>query len=198
MSALTAQIDLVVGLGNPGPRYEDTLHNAGFRFVDEIARRHGAQFRPESRFLGDLCRVGTRGRDVWLLKPMTYMNHSGQSVGALARFYKIPPERILVAHDELDLSPGTVRIKKGGGHGGHNGLRDIFSHLASREFLRLRLGIGHPGHKDDVIDHVLDKGTPEDRRLLAESVQRAADQWDTLMAGEIEKAMQALHTKKDD
>jgi PTH1 family peptidyl-tRNA hydrolase len=198
VSALTAQIELVVGLGNPGPRYQDTLHNAGFRFVDEISRRHGALFRPESRFLGELCRVSPVGRDVWLLKPMTYMNHSGQSVGAFARFFKIAPERILVAHDDLDLPPGTVRLKNGGGHGGHNGLRDIFSHLGSREFLRLRLGIGHPGHKDDVIDHVLDKGTPEDRRLLTEAVERAAEQWDVLMAGDIEKVMQALHTKQSE
>ena len=145
MSGKTVTIDLIVGLGNPGSKYEQTRHNAGFWFVEEIARLKGAHFRPESKFSGEVCKLVLEGRDVWLLKPDTFMNRSGLSVHKLASFYKIPVENILVAHDELDLEPGTARLKTAGGHGGHNGLRDIIAQMG-KEFHRLRIGIGHPGH----------------------------------------------------
>lgn len=195
MAAKTADIDLIVGLGNPGKQYQDTLHNAGFMFVDEIARQYGAQFRSDSKFKGDVCKITVSGRDVWLLKPTTFMNRSGQATSALARFYKIPTEHILVAHDELDLPFGTVRLKNAGGHGGHNGLRDIFDHLSSKDFLRLRIGIDHPGHKDQVVDYVLAKGSKGDRQLMANAIDDAVAILPLLFAGELEKAMHQLHTK---
>lgn len=162
MAAKTVDIDLIVGLGNPGSKYEQTRHNAGFWFVEEIARLKGAHFRPEAKFSGDVCKVVLEGRDIWLLKPNTFMNLSGQSVNKLASFYKIPKDNILVAHDELDLDPGVVRLKTGGGHGGHNGLRDIINHLG-KEFQRLRIGIGHPGSRDDVVDYVLHRASKTNR-----------------------------------
>jgi len=148
-------IKLIVGLGNPGKQYENTRHNAGFWFVEEVARQYQLQFRPETKFLGEVARVQSNGHDVWLLKPMTFMNRSGQSIQSLANFYKISPDQILVVHDELDLSPGTAKLKSGGGHGGHNGLRDTIAALGTPAYLRLRLGIGHPGHRDQVVDYVL-------------------------------------------
>ena len=186
-------IQCIVGLGNPGSKYSDTRHNAGFWFVDELARRHGVQFRNESKFHGALCRLTTPDGQCWLLKPATFMNRSGQSVGALARFYRLAPERILMAHDELDLPVGSVRLKQGGGHGGHNGLRDTISALGSREFWRLRIGIDHPGHRDQVVNYVLSPPRREEAPLIRDAIDRAADQLPLLLQGEYQRIMNGLH-----
>jgi PTH1 family peptidyl-tRNA hydrolase len=189
-------ISLIAGLGNPGPEYDQTRHNAGFWFVDELARRHGVTLRRENRFHGWLGRARIDGHDVWLLKPDTFMNLSGQSIVAVALFYKIPRDAILIAHDELDLPPGTARLKRGGGHGGHNGLRSTIQHLSGPDFLRLRLGIGHPGHKDDVVDYVLHRPSRDDQRAIEDAIDGAADQVPLLLAGEFERAMHVLHSSK--
>ena len=194
MGAKTVDIDLIVGLGNPGSKYEQTRHNAGFWFVEEIARLQGAQFRPESKFSGDICKVVLEGRDVWLLKPNTFMNLSGQSVNKLANFYKIPKDNILVAHDELDLDPGIVRLKTGGGHGGHNGLRDIISHLG-KEFQRLRIGIGHPGNRDDVVDYVLHRASKDEQIDIDNALDDALRVLPELAQSSWEKAVNKLHSK---
>lgn len=192
---MTAAIQLVVGLGNPGSEYEPTRHNAGFWFVDELVRGCQQGFRAEQRFQSDVARCLVDGSEYRLQKPMTYMNRSGQPVGALARFFKIPLEQILVVHDELDLPPGTVRLKKGGGHGGHNGLRDLISHLGSKDFYRLRVGIGHPGHKDQVVDYVLKKPSKEDRRLIDDALHDALGVMPAVVAGQFERAMHILHSR---
>ncbi len=188
-------IRCIVGLGNPGPKYAETRHNAGFWFLDEIARRHGLTFRNESRFSGELARLQLSGQQCWLLKPATFMNRSGRSIGALARFYRIGPEQLLVAHDELDLPPGTVRLKQGGGHGGHNGLRDTIAVLGSRDFHRLRIGIGHPGHRDQVVDYVLSRPRREEEILIRQAIDRAADQLQAILEGRFQQAMNLLHAK---
>lgn len=189
-------LQLIVGLGNPGPEYDRTRHNAGADFVTELARRYGASLSPESKFFGDTSRLSIEGRDLRLLIPTTFMNRSGQAIGALAQFYKIPPEAILVAHDELDLPPGTARLKHGGGHGGHNGLRDTIRALGnSRDFNRLRLGIGHPGSAAQVVGYVLRKAAPDDQRLLEEATDRAIEIVPQLLKGEWAAAMNRLHTK---
>jgi len=187
-------IRLVVGLGNPGARYEATRHNAGFWFADELARRHGALFRSESKFHGALCRIREGGRELLLLKPDTFMNRSGQSISAVARFFKIPPEAILVAHDELDIPCGAVRLKRGGGHGGHNGLRDTINQLGSKAFMRLRLGIDHPGHKDDVVGYVLSKPAPGERQGIEAAIDEAAETLGWIAEAEFNKAMNRLHS----
>lgn len=189
-------ISLIAGLGNPGPEYDQTRHNAGFWFVDELARRHGVTLRRENRFHGWVGRARIGGQDVWLLKPDTFMNLSGQSIVALALFYKIPRDAIVIAHDELDLPPGTIRLKRGGGHGGHNGLRSVIQHLSGPEFLRLRIGVGHPGHKDDVVDYVLHRPSRDDQRAIEDAIDAAADQVPLLLAGEFERAMHVLHSPK--
>lgn len=191
---MSSRIELIVGLGNPGQKYERTRHNAGFWFIDELVRRTGATLKLENRFHGELCKTRIDGEEVWLLKPLTFMNRSGQSVGALARFYKIPPENILVAHDELDLPPGTIRLKKGGGHGGHNGLRDLVSQLGTREFMRLRVGIGHPGHSSEVTNYVLGKAPQAEQTLMEQAIETALDELPTIVAGEHQKAMNRLHS----
>jgi peptidyl-tRNA hydrolase, PTH1 family len=187
-------VQLVAGLGNPGPKYTETRHNAGFWFADALARRHGGTFRQENKFAGEVARITLGGRDVWLLKPQTFMNRSGQSLKLLAAFYRIPVEAILVVHDEIDLPPGEARLKRGGGHGGHNGLRDIMAHLGGN-FLRLRLGVGHPGHKDQVVDYVLHRPTREEETDLLGSIDRALDVMPEVAAGELERAMHKLHSK---
>jgi PTH1 family peptidyl-tRNA hydrolase len=192
---LSSHIQLIVGLGNPGAQYEQTRHNAGFWFVEAVARRHGGSFKSDSKFHGEACKVLVDGRELWLLKPMTFMNRSGQAVAALARFYKIAPENILVAHDELDLPPGEARLKSGGGHGGHNGLRDTIAQLGSREFQRLRLGIGHPGHSSQVTGYVLGKAPADDQIALENAIDRALDVLPLAVAGEQQKAMNLLHGK---
>ncbi|WP_321324799.1 aminoacyl-tRNA hydrolase [Thiomicrorhabdus sp.] len=189
-----SSVQLIVGLGNPGEKYEQTRHNAGFWFVDEIARQYGVEFRPETKFLGLAARVQSNGLDFWLLKPTTFMNRSGQSIQALAKFYKIPVESILVAHDELDLPTGTAKLKVGGGHGGHNGLRDTIAAMG-KEFMRLRLGVGHPGHKDLVVDYVLKNPSKADRQLIDDASYEATRVVPDLVKGDLAKAMQELHTK---
>jgi PTH1 family peptidyl-tRNA hydrolase len=187
-------LKLIVGLGNPGERYARTRHNAGYWLVDELARRHGGSFRAESRHQGELARVRLGGSDVWLLKPTTFMNLSGQSIRSVAGFYRVGAGEMLVAHDELDLPPGTVRLKEGGGHGGHNGLRDAIAVLGD-SFWRLRLGIGHPGHRDQVSDYVLTRAPAEEDRLLHEQVAVAADIVPVLLEQGAQKAMLRLHAK---
>lgn len=188
-------IQLIVGLGNPGDQYAGTRHNAGYWFVDELVRRYGGSYRAERKFVGHAARVVIDGRDVHLLRPTTFMNRSGESVGPLARFFKIPVEGILVAHDELDLPPGTARLKRGGGHGGHNGLRDIARVMGSREYLRLRVGIGHPGHASQVTPWVLGRPAGADREAIERAVEEAADVIPDVIAGDLEKAMNRLHTR---
>jgi len=194
MAALTANLRLIVGLGNPGADYVDTRHNAGFWLIDEIAAEQGLSFRFEKRFNADECKFKAHGRDVFLLKPQTFMNRSGQAVAALARYYKIAPGEILVIHDELDLSPGTNRIKQAGGHGGHNGLRDIVNHLGSRDFFRIRVGIGHPGDSKQVINYVLHKPSSADLTEIENASRDTLAVMPQLLEGRIDKAMQALHT----
>ena len=193
---MSNSVQLIVGLGNPGPKYAQTRHNVGFLFVDELARSKGAMFRLESKFHGELCKLHLDGRELWLLKPMTFMNRSGQAVAALARFYKIPPEAILVAHDELDIPVGQLRLKKGGGHGGHNGLRDIISQLGSREFLRLRIGIDHPGHASEVSNYVLSKAGADDRIAIETAVDEALRTLPQIIDGDMQTAMNRLHSRK--
>jgi PTH1 family peptidyl-tRNA hydrolase len=186
---------LVVGLGNPGREYEATRHNAGFWWVENLADAQRVTLRAESRFHGRVGRITAAARDCWLLLPHTFMNESGRSVAALAGFYKIAVQDILVVHDELDLPPGAARLKKGGGVAGHNGLRDIARHLGP-DFWRLRLGIGHPGDRAQVSNYVLHPPSEADTRLISEAVERSLEVWPLLAAGEMEKAMHRLHTEK--
>jgi PTH1 family peptidyl-tRNA hydrolase len=187
-------VQLIVGLGNPGPDYETTRHNAGFWFVEHLANRFGGQFRKEAKFSGEACKVRIAGEDVWLLKPTTFMNRSGQSVRQLSNFYKIPVEAILVAHDELDLDPGTIRLKRGGGHGGHNGLRDLVSHMG-KDFARLRIGVGHPGHKDKVVNFVLTRAGKQEQQLIDEAIDEAITVIEDIVSGQFQKAMNQLHSR---
>jgi len=194
MAALTANIRLIVGLGNPGADYVDTRHNAGFWLIDEIAADQGLCFRFEKRFNAEECKFKAKDRDLYLQKPQTFMNRSGQAVAALARYYKIATEEILVIHDELDLPPGTNRIKQAGGHGGHNGLRDIANHLGSREFFRIRVGIGHPGDASQVINYVLHKPSVAELNAIEKANRDTLAVMPLIFEGRIDKAMQALHT----
>ncbi|HDK38347.1 MAG TPA: aminoacyl-tRNA hydrolase [Thiolapillus brandeum] len=186
-------IHCIIGLGNPGSKYEHTRHNAGFWLVDALAEHYRLQLRPDNKFFGEVAKLSLPNGECWLLKPGTYMNRSGQAASALARFYKIQPEQILVAHDELDLPAGVVRLKKGGGHGGHNGLRDIASALGSKDFYRLRLGIDHPGHRDQVTDYVLSRPSKEDQLKIEAAIDAAIDQLDELLAGNYQQIMNKLH-----
>lgn len=189
-------LQLIVGLGNPGPEYYRTRHNAGADFVEELARREGASLTPENKFFGLSGRIHIPGLDLRLLIPNTFMNRSGQAVGALAQFYKIPPEAILVAHDDLDLPPGSARLKHGGGHGGHNGLRDTIRALGNNpNFNRLRLGIGHPGFAAQVVGYVLKKAPADEQQLIDEAIGRAVDILPTAAKGDWAAAMNRLHTK---
>lgn len=190
-----ASFALLVGLGNPGPRYAETRHNAGFWFAEAAARRLGLHFRAEKRFLGSVAQGEWRGEKLRLLEPDTYMNHSGRAVSALAGFFKIPVERILVAHDEIDLPPGDARLKVGGGHGGHNGLRDIINHLGSPDFARLRIGVGHPGTSDEVVDYVLRRAGKAEQAQIDAAIDKACDILPDILDGDLSRAMQALHTK---
>ncbi|MEO8333033.1 MAG: aminoacyl-tRNA hydrolase [Gallionella sp.] len=187
-------IRLIVGLGNPGHEYESTRHNAGFWWVDGFARLHKLDFRNEAKFHGLTARGQLHGHEVFLLKPQTFMNVSGRAVAALALFYKILPNEMLVVHDELDLPPGVARLKMGGGHGGHNGLKDIIAHLGIRDFWRLRLGIGHPGERGEVSGYVLNDPRKEELPLIEQAVQRALDESDLIVAGKLEAAMLKLHS----
>ena len=189
-------IKLLVGLGNPGPEYEDTRHNAGFWLLDAYARELRLSWTMDNSCWGLVARTQYQGHKVWLLKPQTFMNVSGKSVGALARFFKIQPEEILVAHDELDIEPGQVKVKKGGGHAGHNGLRDIHAQLGSSDYWRLRLGVGHPGNKAEVLNWVLKKPSPDHRKALEEAMARCVKALPLLLSGEMEKATSLIHTIK--
>lgn len=188
-------VELIVGLGNPGPNYDRTRHNAGADLVLELAKSYQVTMKHESKFFGDTAKINIDGRDVRLLIPTTFMNRSGQSVAALARFYQVPVEAILVVHDELDISPGAARFKKGGGHGGHNGLRDIVQSLGNnKSFARLRIGIGHPGDARQVADYVLKKASPTDQQLISNSIDDALRTLPLAVSGQWERAMTALHT----
>ena len=182
---------LIVGLGNPGNEYEDNRHNLGFWFVDRLASDLKVSLVAQGKFFGRVARDGDR----WLLQPTTFMNHSGQAVAALARFYKIEAQEILVVHDELDLPPGAIRLKQGGGNGGHNGLKDIQAHLASPDFWRLRLGIGHPGERHEVINYVLKAPRREEQELIDRAIDRCLLVWPKLGAGDYEAAQRLLHVK---
>jgi peptidyl-tRNA hydrolase, PTH1 family len=192
----SAAIRLIVGLGNIGAEYERTRHNAGFWFVDAIARKAGTPFSAERKFHGEAARLRDRGRELWLLKPGTWMNRSGQAVVALALYYRILPTQILVAHDEVDLMPGVVKLKRGGGTAGHNGLKDIQAKLSTPDFWRLRIGVGHPrtlALSQEVADFVLHPPGREHEAAIDESLGRALDIVPLLVEGQFERAMMKLH-----
>ncbi len=189
-------IKLFVGLGNPGPEYEATRHNAGFWWIDALARELKATLVPDRSYYGLVARVNVQGQSVWLLEPQTFMNVSGKSVAALARFFKIQPEEILVAHDELDIVPGQVKLKRGGSHAGHNGLRDIHAQLGSADYWRLRIGVGHPGVKAEVVNWVLKKPSPDHRNLIEDSIVHSLKAYPAMLAGDMEKATLQVHTTK--
>ncbi|EAT12847.1 aminoacyl-tRNA hydrolase [Bermanella marisrubri] len=190
-------IRLIVGLGNPGSEYENTRHNAGAWLLNEVARRYGVQLKPEKKFHGLCGKAQIKGQDVFLLFPTTFMNRSGQAVQALANFYKIPVNQILVVHDELDLPSGIARFKQGGGHGGQNGLKDIISKMANdKNFYRLRIGIGHPGDKTKVTGHVLGKPNKDEQNKIEAAIDAAADEIDSAVSGDWSGAMNRLHTFK--
>lgn len=190
-------IKLLVGLGNPGPEYEATRHNAGFWWVDAAARQLGARLSAERAYFGLVGRVNRPDGPVWLLQPQTYMNLSGKSVAALARFFKIAPQEILVVHDELDLLPGQMKLKQGGGHAGHNGLRDIHAQLGSADYWRLRLGIGHPGVKAEVADYVLRKPPADQREAIERAIDESLKQLDLMLTGQMPQAVMKLHAKPE-
>lgn len=191
---MSQSIAVIAGLGNPEERYADTLHNAGFWCVDELARRAGAQFKYEKRFDAELCKVSIHGSDIWLVKPQSYMNLSGKPVRGVLDYYRATPDQLMVVHDEIDLPPGAVRLKKSGGHGGHNGLRDVIQHCG-RDFVRLRVGVGHPGEKDKVSGHVLKRAGSELTTVLQRSVDEAADIIPVVIDSGLNEAMKELHTK---
>jgi PTH1 family peptidyl-tRNA hydrolase len=188
-------IRLMVGLGNPGAEYEHTRHNAGFWFIDEVARQLKTVLAPDRSYFGLAARINLQSGPMWLLEPMTFMNLSGKSVAALARFFKIAPEEILIAHDELDLMPGQMKMKLGGSHAGHNGLKDIQAQLGSPAFWRLRLGIGHPGVKAEVINHVLRKPPAAEREAIDQSIAQALGALELLIAGDMDRAMLKIHAR---
>jgi PTH1 family peptidyl-tRNA hydrolase len=189
-------IKLIVGLGNPGAQYEDTRHNAGFWFLDLIARGLNETFRTESRHHGQVARITLNGHECRLLKPTTFMNRSGQSVSSLSRYFDISPAEILVAHDELDLPAGSIRLKSGGGHAGHNGLRDIMSAIGNRDFQRLRIGIDHPDDRRQVVNYVLDRPSKADRKAIDGCLEEAVDCLGEVLSGELQKAMNRLHSSR--
>ena len=187
-------LKLIVGLGNPGAEYARTRHNAGFWLVDELARRHGGNFRHEGKHQGELARVRIGGEEVWLLKPMTFMNRSGGPVSSVLGFYKIAPRDMLVAHDEIDLPSGTVRLKDAGGHGGHNGLRDLIA-AQGDAFWRLRIGVGHPGAKSEVVDFVLTHAGKDEQRTIDETIVMGADAIEEALRNGAQVAMNKLHAR---
>jgi len=188
-------IRLIVGLGNPGTEYEHTRHNAGFWWVDAAAQQLGASLLPDRAYHGLVARVNRPDGPVWLLQPMTYMNLSGKSVAPLARFFKIAPEEVLVVHDELDLEPGQIKLKQGGSHAGHNGLKDIVAQLGSANFWRLRLGIGHPGVRAEVANYVLRKPPVEERNLIERNIEDSMPALALMLDGAMDKALMKIHAK---
>ena len=189
-------IKLFVGLGNPGPEYDATRHNAGFWWIDALSQELKVPLVLDKNYHGQVARTTIGGQTVWLLKPLTFMNLSGKSVAALARFFKIAPEEVLVAHDELDIVPGQVKLKFGGSHAGHNGLRDIHAQLGTADYWRLRIGVGHPGVKAEVINWVLKKPSQEDRMAMEDCIGRCLKAVPELLQGEMEKAMMKIHTSQ--
>jgi peptidyl-tRNA hydrolase, PTH1 family len=185
-------LQLVVGLGNPGVEHEDTRHNAGFWFIDELAARHDCRLKQERRYNGQAGRAAIAGSAVWLLKPMGFMNRSGQSVRAFCEYLQIPSDQVLVVHDKLDLPAGVARLKKAGGAGGHNGLKDVIAHLGE-DFWRIRIGIGHPGHRDQVIDYVLERASAVDERLMREAIELAVAEFPRLLSEGASMMMNRLH-----
>ncbi|KKW67583.1 peptidyl-tRNA hydrolase [Lampropedia cohaerens] len=188
-------LKLLVGLGNPGPQYDGTRHNAGFWWIDRVAQLAGAALAPEKGFYANLAKVNIGGQPVWLMQPMTFMNKSGQAVGAMARFYRIEPQEILVVHDELDLRPGQVKLKFAGSHAGHNGLKDIQAHLGTPDYWRLRLGVGHPGVKAEVINWVLGKPSAEDRQAIDQAIEHTLGALPQMLSGQMDLAMRHVHTQ---
>jgi len=188
------QIRIIAGLGNPEAKYERTLHNAGFWFVDALARKYGGDFRYDKKFDADYCRINLHGDDVWLVKPQNYMNQSGGPIRAVLDYYRLRTTELLVAHDEIDLPPGTTRLKDGGGHGGHNGLRDTIQHCGA-EFVRLRLGVGHPGEKNKVTNYVLKRGSSDVESAVMKNIDEAVDVMPTLLDDGLAAAQKALHTR---
>jgi PTH1 family peptidyl-tRNA hydrolase len=188
-------IRLFVGLGNPGPEYEATRHNAGFWWVDALADRLGARLALDRGYHGRVARVNRSSGPVWLLEPLTYMNLSGHAVALFARFFKIAPQEILVAHDELDLQPGQVKLKLGGSHAGHNGLKHIHAQLGSADYWRLRLGIGHPGVKAEVVNYVLRKPAPGEREAIEQAIAKSLDAAELLLAGDMDRALMKIHAQ---
>jgi len=189
-------LSIIAGLGNPDDKYERTLHNAGFWFVDALARKYGGQFRYEKKFDADYCRINLHGDNIWLVKPQTYMNMSGGAVRAMLDYYRLQTTHLLVAHDEIDLPPGTVRLKQGGGHGGHNGLRDVIRHCGA-DFMRLRLGVGHPGQKSEVTGYVLKRASSDVEAAIESNIDDAAAVMPVLIDDGLNAAMKKLHTRKD-
>ena len=192
---MSASYQLLIGLGNPGVRYEATRHNAGVWLLERVARRYAAGFRSSPRCVGSTADADIDGVRIRLFRPATFMNHSGRAVAAVAGFYRVPVERILIAHDEIDLPPGTVRLKRGGGHGGHNGLRDVVPQLADSGFSRIRIGVGHPGHKDRVVGYVLDRPSAAERSGIDEAIDRVVDDIARIAGGDLEGAMNTLHRR---
>ena len=187
-------LSIIAGLGNPDERYERTLHNAGFWFADAVAASGRGQFRYEKRFQSELCKIDLAGAEVWIVKPQSYMNLSGAPIRSVLDYYRLDPHKLLVAHDEIDLPPGVVRLKKGGGHGGHNGVRDTIRHCGN-DFMRLRLGVGHPGTKGQVSGYVLKQGPAEVEEFVRKTIARSVDILPLLAESGLDKAMNRLHTK---
>lgn len=185
---------LIAGLGNPGPEYTETRHNAGFWFIDALTREQRVEFRADKRSQGEVAQLDNAGERCWLLKPQTFMNHSGRSLAALASYYNISADRIVVVYDEIDLPPGTVRFKFKGGHGGHNGMRDIIQQLGTGDFYRVRIGVGHPGHRDQVVSYVLGRPSKADREQIDVSIDRVLTEMPGILRGDYEQVMHHLHT----
>ncbi len=192
---MSSSIRIIAGLGNPEEKYERTLHNAGFWFVDALAQKYGGSFRYEKKFDADYCKINLHGDDVWLVKPQSYMNLSGGPIRGVMDYYRLRVSELLVAHDEIDLPPGTTRFKKGGGHGGHNGLRDIIKHCGA-DFVRLRLGVGHPGEKSKVTNYVLKRASKDVERALEDNIDEAMAVMPTLLDDGLNAATKKLHTRE--
>lgn len=190
---MPAALQLVIGLGNPGARYSETRHNAGFWFVERLVDAHSARFAMEAKFRGQVARLRRPGVDCWVLKPATFMNDSGGPVQMFMQYYAVSPENALIVHDEVDFEPGIARLKRGGGHGGHNGLRDVIERTGSSEFQRLRLGVGHPGDRDAVIAYVLNRPSAGERERIDGAIGRVLEVMPLVLAGDLEKAMTELH-----
>jgi PTH1 family peptidyl-tRNA hydrolase len=192
---MSNSIRIIAGLGNPDDKYDRTLHNAGFWFVDALARKYGGSFRYEKKFDADCCKISLQGEDIWLVKPQSYMNLSGGPIRGVLDYYRLKVSDLLVAHDEIDLPPGTTRLKLGGGHGGHNGLRDIIQHCGA-EFVRLRLGVGHPGDRSQVTNYVLKRASADVERAIEDNIAAAMDVMPLLIEDGLNAATKALHTKE--